>query len=202
MVLRYYCGMKSADTADERSRCSWAKHDLYTIYHDTEWGVPSHDDRHLLELLILEGAQAGLSWETILNKRLNYKQVFCGFDAEKIADFDETRIQALLANPGIVRNRAKVYAAVANARAFLKVQEEFGSFDRYIWSFVGGRPIQNGWVSVQEAPTVTAESKAMSKDLTRRGFKFVGPTICYAYMQAVGMVNDHLRSCFRWRELQ
>lgn len=172
------------------------------MYHDTEWGVPSHDDTHLFEMLVLEGAQAGLSWQTILNKRENYRRVFHGFDAERMARMSSEELESLLKDPGIVRNRAKVHAAVGNARAFLAVREEFGSFDAYLWRFTEGRPIQNAWTSLADVPAVTAEAKALSKDLLRRGFKFVGPTICYAYMQAVGMVNDHLTGCFRWKEVR
>lgn len=179
-------------------RCAWAGSDpLYVQYHDEEWGVPAHDDRHLFEMLILEGAQAGLSWSTILNKRENYRAAFDGFDVEKVARYDEAKIAKLLANPGIVRNKLKVNAAVANACAFLKVQAEFGSFDAYIWQFVGGNPIVNHRQTLRDIPAKTAESEAMSKDLLKRGFKFVGPTICYAYMQAVGLVNDHTVDCFR-----
>ncbi len=167
-------------------------------YHDEEWGVPVHDDRTLFEFLILEGAQAGLSWNTILNKRENYRRAFDGFDPKKVARYDQRKIAKLLADPGIVRNRLKVAASVANAKAFLKVQEEFGSFDRYIWQFVGGKPQVNQRKSLREVPARTPESDAMSKDLLRRGFKFVGSTICYAFMQAVGMVNDHIVDCFRY----
>jgi len=167
-------------------------------YHDTEWGVPLHDDRKLFEFLILEGAQAGLSWSTILNKRENYRAAFDGFDAQKIARYRERKLAALLADAGIVRNRLKVRAAVTNAKCFLEVRREFGSFDAYIWGFVGGKPLRNQWRRMEEVPARTAESDAMSKDLTRRGFRFVGSTICYAFMQAVGMVNDHLVDCFRY----
>lgn len=186
----------------DRERCPWAKGSLYTMYHDTEWGVPSHEDRHLFEMLILEGAQAGLSWQTILNKRENYRRLFHAFDAAAIARFGDTETAALLADAGIVRNRAKVQAAVTNAKAYLKTRDEFGSFDAYLWRFVDGAPRQNAWRTLAEVPTVTAEAKALSKDLLQRGFKFVGPTICYAFMQAVGMVNDHLTTCFRWEELR
>lgn len=172
------------------------------MYHDTEWGVPSHDDRHLFEMLILEGAQAGLSWQTILNKRENYRRVFHHFDAERVAGFGDAQVATLLADEGIVRNRAKVHAAVGNARAYLEVQQQFGSFDAYLWRFVDGRPRQNEWHKLGEVPAVTAEAKALSKDLLQRGFKFAGPTICYAFMQAVGMVNDHLTTCFRWAEVR
>lgn len=171
-------------------------------YHDEEWGVPVHDDRLLFEFLVLEGAQAGLSWSTILRKREAYRRAFAGFDPSKVARFDEKRIERLLQDPGIVRNRLKVQAAVTNARAMLEVQREFGSFDAYIWQFVGGKPRRNRWRTLAEIPAQTPEATAMSTDLKRRGFRFVGPTICYAFMQAVGMVNDHLVSCFRYRELR
>src|SRR4051812_24823976 len=171
-------------------------------YHDTEWGVPLHDDCALFEFLILEGAQAGLSWSTILRKRENYRKAFDGFDAGKIGRYDEQKVAALLEDAGIVRNRLKVGAAISNAQAFLADQEEFGSFDRYIWTFTGGQPIQNRRKSAEEVPARTAESDAMSKDLAKRGFRFVGSTICYAFMQATGMVNDHLMSCFRHKELR
>jgi DNA-3-methyladenine glycosylase I len=182
----------------EPVRCGWAKGERYIRYHDEEWGVPLHDDRTLFEFLILEGAQAGLSWSTILNKRDNYRRAFDGFDPRRIAQYQPKKIKALLADPGIVRNRLKIGSAIGNAKAFLRVQEEFGSFDRYIWQFVGGKPRVNPW-KVQQVPARTAESDAMSKDLKRRGFKFVGSTICYAFMQAVGMVNDHAPDCFRYR---
>jgi len=182
------------------NRCAWAQGELYEAYHDREWGVPSHDDRHLFEMLILEGAQAGLSWITILKKRENYRRAFDNFDARKVARYDARKIRKLLADPGIVRNRLKVAAAVQNARAFLAVQKEFGSFDRYLWQFVGGSPIQNHRKSLKDIPPRTREADAMSKDLLKRGFKFVGPTICYAFMQAVGMVNDHTTDCFRYRK--
>ena len=183
------------------NRCPWPTTDLYIAYHDTEWGVPLHDDRALFEFLVLEGAQAGLSWLTILKKRENYRAAFDGFDAAKVARYNARKVAALLANPGIVRNRLKISAAIVNAKAFLAVQEEFGSFDAFIWRFVDGRPKQNHWRTMQEAPARTAESDAMSKDLRQRGFKFVGSTICYAHMQATGMVNDHLVSCPRHAEL-
>jgi DNA-3-methyladenine glycosylase I len=184
------------------NRCAWATEELSIAYHDHEWGVPVHDDRLLFEFLILEGAQAGLSWITILNKRENYRRAFDRFDARKMARYDARKIQRLLADPGIVRNRLKVASAVTNARAFLAVQKEFGSFDAYLWSFVGGRPIQNRRTSLKEIPARTAESDAMSKDLIKRGFKFVGSTSCYAFMQAVGMVNDHTVDCFRHEQLR
>jgi DNA-3-methyladenine glycosylase I len=174
---------------------------MMIAYHDEEWGVPVHDDRLLFEFLLLEGAQAGLSWSTILKKRKNYRAAFDNFDPRKIAGYDEDKIQQLLQDPGIVRNQAKVRAAVTNARAVLSIQEEFGSFDRYIWQFVGNDTIHNGWESSADLPSKTSEAEAMSRDLKRRGFKFVGPTICYAFMQAIGMVNDHVRQCSRFREL-
>ena len=178
-------------------RCAWAQGALDILYHDTEWGVPQHDDRMLFELLILEGAQAGLSWSTILKKRESYRAAFDDFDARKIAKYDDRKTAALLADPGIVRNRLKVASAIGNARAFLAVQKECGSFDRYVWEAVGGVPRQNGWKTRAQLPAKTAESDALSRDLLKRGFKFVGSTICYAFMQAVGMVNDHTTDCFR-----
>lgn len=185
-----------------QTRCEWAGSDpLYVAYHDHDWGVPVHDDRLLFEMLILEGAQAGLSWATILKKRAGYRSAFADFDPALVAGFDEANVADLLANPGIVRNRAKIAAAIGNARAFLAVQTEFGSFDAYIWRFVGGRVKQNAWAGLADIPAETAASQAMSKDLGKRGFRFVGPTICYAFMQAVGMVNDHVVSCFRYAEL-
>lgn len=183
-------------------RCAWPKSELDIAYHDCEWGVPVRDDRLLFEFLILEGAQAGLSWSTILNKRENYRRAYDGFDAAKIAQYDAKKIKKLLADPGIVRNRLKVAASIQNAKSFLDVQKEFGSFDAYIWQFVGGRPIQNRRRSLKEIPARTPESDAMSKDLLKRGFKFVGSTICYAFMQAVGMVNDHTVDCFRHAEVK
>jgi len=183
-------------------RCAWAGNEpLYVAYHDQEWGVPVHQDRTLFEFLVLEGAQAGLSWSTILRKRENYRLAFDGFDPVKVAGYGEQKVTELLNNPGIVRNRLKVHAAIQNARAFLLVQEEFGSFDAYIWQFVGGKPIVNTWNSMTEIPSETVESRAMSKDLVMRGFRFVGPTICYAHMQATGMVNDHTVDCFRYQEI-
>ncbi|MFQ5353325.1 MAG: DNA-3-methyladenine glycosylase I [Thermodesulfobacteriota bacterium] len=188
--------------AKEVTRCSWVGVDaLYAAYHDIEWGVPVYDDRKLFEFLLLEGAQAGLSWLTVLKKRENYRKAFAGFEAEKIAAFSEDKIVKLLQDPGIIRNRLKVRAAVTNARAYLKVQEEFGSFSKYSWGFVGGSPRINSFKSVGEIPAVTPEAEAFSRDLKRRGFKFVGPTIIYAHMQAVGMVNDHTVDCFRYGEL-
>jgi DNA-3-methyladenine glycosylase I len=183
------------------SRCPWATLPESVRYHDDEWGVPSHDDRHLFEMLILEGAQAGLSWITILRKRENYRRAFAEFDAAKIAKFKPADIERLMGDAGIVRNRLKLESTVLNARGFLAVVEEFGSFDKYIWQFVGGAPIQNKFRSMGEVPARSPESDAMSKDLKKRGFKFVGTTICYAFMQAVGMVNDHLRTCPRRKEL-
>ena len=179
----------------EPVRCAWASNELAVRYHDEEWGRPVHDDRVLFEFLILEGAQAGLSWNTILQKRENYRKAFDGFDPARVARYDRRKLQQLLRDPGIVRNRLKVSSAVENAKAFLRVQEEFGSFDRYIWQFVGGKPIVNARKSLKQVPPSTAESDAMSKDLKKRGFKFVGSTICYAFMQAVGMVNDHVVNC-------
>jgi DNA-3-methyladenine glycosylase I len=170
-------------------------------YHDTEWGVPVHDDRILFEFLILEGAQAGLSWSTILKKRAAYRQAFAEFDPTRVAAYDESKVAELLANPGIVRNRRKIETAIGNARAFLAIQREFGSFDAYVWRFVGGQPKVNAWRSLAELPATTPESEALSQDLARRGFKFIGSTICYAFMQAVGMVNDHVVDCFRYGEL-
>ena len=184
------------------NRCAWPKSELDIAYHDNEWGVPVHDDRWLFEMLILEGAQAGLSWSTILKKRENYRKAFDNFDARKIAKYDAKKVKSLLADAGIVRNRLKIAATIQNAKAFLAVQKEFGSFDTYIWQFVGGKPIQNRRKSLQEIPPRTPESDAMSKELLKRGFKFVGSTICYAFMQAVGMVNDHPVDCFRHPQLR
>jgi DNA-3-methyladenine glycosylase I len=182
-------------------RCRWATSELNIPYHDEEWGVPLHDERGLFELLILEGAQAGLSWDTVLKKRARYRQVFDGFEPEKVARYDQKKVRELLKDAGIIRNRLKIAATISNARAFLKVQEEFGSFDAYIWRFVGGSPKRNAWKTHQRLPAKTAESDAMSKDLQKRGFRFVGSTICYAFMQATGMVNDHLVNCFRYDSL-
>jgi DNA-3-methyladenine glycosylase I len=180
-------------------RCDWVPEDdpLYVAYHDEEWGVPSHDDTHLFELLVLEGAQAGLSWSTILRKREGYRKAFAGFDAEQVARFKKRDVERLLGDPGIVRNRLKVESAVDNAKRVLEVREELGSLDAYLWSFVEGEPLVGSWRSVRELPAETDESKTMSKDLKRRGFRFVGPTICYAFMQAVGIVDDHTLDCFR-----
>jgi len=181
-------------------RCAWANtHPLCVVYHDLEWGVPVHDDRHLFEMLILEGAQAGLNWLTILKKRENYRLAFDNFDARRIARFDARRVRRLMADEGIVRNRLKIHAAIANARAFLAVQKEFGSFDAYLWRFVGGRPIRKRRNPTARIPASTAASEALSADLVLRGFRFVGPTICYAFMQATGMVNDHTSDCFMGR---
>ena len=186
----------------QKQRCAWPGNDpLYCAYHDEEWGVPLHDDQRLFEFLILEGAQAGLSWITILRKRENYRAAFDGFDANRVARYDANKIESLLQDSGIVRNRLKVEAAVTNARKFLEVQSELGSFDKFIWQFVEGKPKQSRWRSQSEIPTSTPESDAMSKELKRRGFKFVGSTICYAHMQATGMVNDHTIACFRHKEL-
>jgi DNA-3-methyladenine glycosylase I len=186
-----------------RTRCAWVPEGdpLYVAYHDEEWGVPSHDDRHLFELLVLEGAQAGLSWATILRKRESYRRAFAAFDVEAVARFDERDVARLLADAGIVRNRGKVESAIGNARAALAVRTEFGSLDAYVWSFVGGEPLRNGRRALEDVPAETAESRALSSDLKRRGFRFVGPTICYAFMQAAGLVNDHVVGCFRYRDL-
>jgi len=187
-------------------RCPWCENSslgkVYTDYHDHEWGVEVRDDRVLFEFLILEGAQAGLSWSTILNKRENYRAAFAKFDAAKVARFSDAEIAALLLDPGIVRNQLKIQSAVTNAKAFLNVQKEFGSFDVFIWTFVSSKPMQNRWVSMEEVPAKTAQSDAMSAELKKRGFKFVGSTICYAFMQATGMVNDHLLACFRHKEVR
>jgi DNA-3-methyladenine glycosylase I len=185
----------------QKTRCPWPTDELYIRYHDEEWGVPVHDDRLLFEFLILEGAQAGLSWRTVLNKRENYRSAFDNFDAEKIARYSEAKIAKLLNDPGIIRNRLKIRSAVENAKASLKIRDEFGSFDAYLWRFVDGKPIVNHRKSMKDVPAKTKISDAMSKDLLKRGFKFVGSTICYANMQAVGMVNDHLVTCFRHKEL-
>jgi DNA-3-methyladenine glycosylase I len=184
------------------TRCSWARDELMCTYHDEEWGVPVHDDRALFEFLVLEGAQAGLSWSTILRKRPNYRKAFDKFDPRKIARYDDEKVAELLADAGIVRNRLKIGAAIANAEAFLAVKKEFGTFDRYIWQFVGGKPVLNRRREPGDVPARTEQSDAMSKDLAKRGFRFVGSTICYAFMQATGMVNDHLVECFRYKEVQ
>jgi DNA-3-methyladenine glycosylase I len=187
-----------------KKRCKWVSLDdaLMLHYHDCEWGVPVHDDRQHFEFLLLEGAQAGLSWSTVLKKREGYRRAFGGFDPEKVARYTEGRIEKLILNPEIIRNRMKIEAAVRNARAFLKIQEEFGSFDAYAWRFVGGKPKQNRWTAMQAIPATSPESDALSKDLRRRGFSFAGSTVIYAYMQAIGMVNDHLVDCFRYREIR
>jgi len=182
-------------------RCGWARSELSIEYHDKEWGVPAHDDRTLFEFLVLEGAQAGLSWETILKKRANYRAALDNFNLARIANYDGRRLNSLLQNPGIIRNRLKLASTVQNAKGFLKVQKEFGSFDEYVWQFVGGKPRQNDWRSLKQIPTSTPQSDVMSRDLKKRGFNFVGSTICYAFMQAVGMVNDHLLSCFRRQQI-
>jgi DNA-3-methyladenine glycosylase I len=183
------------------TRCTWPQNDLSIRYHDEEWGVPSHDDLHLFEFITLEGAQAGLSWDTILQKRENYRAALAGFNPERIAHYDRRKLQSLMRNPGIVRNRLKIASTVKNAKAFLEVRAEFGSFDRYIWQFVDGKPVLNRWRSGERVPAKTSQSDAMSKDLKKRGFNFVGSTICYAFMQAVGMVNDHCVECFRYRQV-
>jgi DNA-3-methyladenine glycosylase I len=194
---------REAFDSDHKTRCPWAARDpLLMRYHDEEWGVPIHNDRALFEFLILEGAQAGLSWSTILRKRPAYRAAFDRFNPHKIAQYDESKLAALLNNAGIVRNRLKIQAAVTNARAFIAIQKESGKFDTYVWRFVGGQPVQNCWRNMQEVPARTAQSDEMSKDLARRGFKFVGSTICYAFMQATGMVNDHVTDCFRHQDLK
>jgi len=193
--------MPKSDNA-QLVRCAWASGELSIRYHDEEWGVPVHDDRTLFEFLILEGAQAGLSWNTILGKRDNYRRAFAGFDPKKVARYDSRKAEQLLRDPGIVRNKLKIASTIANAKAFLAVQKEFGSFDRYIWQFVDGKPRQNLPRSLKEVPARSPDSDAISKDLKRRGFNFVGSTICYAFMQAVGMVNDHVVDCFRSRVLR
>ncbi len=195
--------MRSANKNLEKSlaRCDWATNDPSIAYHDREWGVPCHDDRNLFEFLILEGAQAGLSWDTILRKRENYRLALDNFDPAKISRYDQRKINSLMRNQGIIRNRLKLLSAVKNALAFLEVQKEFGSFDRYVWQFVEGKPLTNRRERLKQVPARTRQSDAMSKDLRKRGFSFVGSTICYAYMQAVGMVNDHLTSCFRYGQI-
>ena len=195
-------GIKGKAMSAEKQRCGWSTSDpLYLAYHDREWGVPVHDDRKLFEMLILEGAQAGLSWITILRKRENYRKAFDNFEAGKITAYDKRKIRKLLTDEGIVRNRLKIEATISNAKAFLQVQKEVGSFNKYIWQFVGGKPRANARKSLKDIPASTPESDAMSKDLKKRGFRFVGSTICYAFMQAVGMVNDHVMTCFRYREV-
>jgi len=185
-----------------KKRCAWAEggNELYIQYHDLEWGVPVHEDRKQFEFLILEGAQAGLSWSTVLNKREGYRKAFANFDPVKVARFSEKKIETLIQNPSIIRNRLKITSAVSNARAFLAIQKEYGSFDTYIWAFVGGKPLQNRWKAMAEVPATSPESDALSKDLKQRGLKFVGSTIMYAHLQAAGLVNDHLLNCFRYRE--
>jgi len=185
----------------DKNRCNWAKKPLEIEYHDNEWGIPVHDDLKLFEFLVLDGFQAGLSWSTILAKRDNFSKAFDDFNYKKIAQYDEKKIESLLQDVGIIRNKLKIKAAISNARAFLKVQEEFGSFNRYIWSFTDGKTMVNHWKTMDEVPATSRESDAMSKDLKKRGFKFVGSTICYAFMQAAGMVNDHLVTCFRYKEV-
>ena len=186
-----------------KRRCEWGTvSQLYIDYHDNEWGVPIHDDRTLFEFLILEGAQAGLSWETVLKKRENYRKAFSNFDPVKVSRYSDKKVEALMGNKGIIRNRLKITSAINNANRFLEVRKEFGSFDTYIWQFVNGKPITNRFKSIQEIPATTKESDAMSKDLKKRGFTFVGPTICYAHMQATGMVNDHIVGCFRYKEIK
>jgi len=194
--------LKNTQVPDARPRCPWSYSGMsehYVRYHDEEWGVPVHDDRRQFEFLVLEGAQAGLSWSTILNKREGYREAFADFDAERVARFNRRSVERLVKFPGIVRNRLKIESAITNARRFLAVQQEFGSFDDYLWSFVAGRPIVNRWTDMKQVPATSAESDALSKDLKTRGFKFVGSTIMYAHMQATGMVNDHLVSCFRYK---
>ena len=191
------------DDRIDMNRCAWSTSDIaYIAYHDTEWGVPVHDDRRLFEMLLLEGAQAGLSWITILKRRETYRHSYDGFDPEKIVRWDSNKMESLLQDPGIIRNRRKIEAAKNNAGAFLAVVREFGSFDKYIWAFVGSQPIHNGWSDISKIPVRTTISDRMSKDLKRRDFKFVGSTICYAFMQAVGMVNDHVTSCFRYNQIR
>lgn len=185
-----------------KKRCEWVQNDVLCIeYHDREWGVPVHDDRKLFEFLVLDAMQAGLSWMTILKKRENFRKAFDDFDARKISEYKEKKIKDLLSNEGIIRNRLKIEASIQNAKAFLETHKEFGSFDKYIWQFVGGKPIKNSWTRLKEIPIHSSESDAMSKDLKSRGFKFVGPTICYAFMQAAGMMNDHTVDCFRYYEV-
>ena len=189
-------------TSDKLVRCHWASNELNIRYHDEEWGVPVHDDRLWFEFLTLEGAQAGLSWDTILQKRTRYRELFAGFDPAKVARIDARKVQALLRDQGIVRNRLKIRSTIDNARAFLQLQEEHGSFDAYVWKFIGGAPIQNDWRTPKQVPAKTPLSVALSKDLLKRGFRFVGPTICYALMQATGLVNDHLVTCFRHNKVR
>jgi DNA-3-methyladenine glycosylase I len=197
------CGGKEMKVPSEKKviRCSWAKNDLAILYHDREWGVPQHDDRVLFEFLVLEGAQAGLSWDTVLRKRENYRAALDNFEVKRISRYNQRKLDSLMHNEGIIRNRLKILSVVKNAKAFLEVQSEFGSFDRYVWQFVGGKPRVNALKTLQHAASRTDESDALSKDLKKRGFTFVGSTICYAFMQAVGMVNDHVLTCFRYREV-
>jgi DNA-3-methyladenine glycosylase I len=195
--------VRAKASADARRRCGWVGEDpLHLAYHDREWGVPVHDDRVFFEFLVLEGAQAGLSWSTILGKREGYRRAFAGFDPRRVARFDRARVDRLASDASIVRHRLKIESAVTNAQAFLDVAREAGSFDAYVWRFVGGRPLRGGWRAPAEVPARTAESDALARDLRRRGFHFVGSTICYAFMQATGLVNDHLRGCFRYREIE
>jgi DNA-3-methyladenine glycosylase I len=196
-----HCATTMAKTNRPVERCAWIKDDLMRTYHDEEWGVPVHNDRKHFEFILLDAFQAGLSWKTVLDKRANFRAAFAQFDPHKVARFDRRRVQKLLSDAGIIRNRQKIESAIKNARAFLAIQEEFGEFDRYIWQFTGGRTLVNAWRSLKELPPRTAESDAMSKELKRRGFSFVGTTICYSYMQAAGMVNDHIVQCFRYGEL-
>ena len=201
MLRRGLARLSKIMSTTNSTRCHWAQNALAVDYHDKEWGTPVHDDRTLFEFLVLEGAQAGLSWDTILQKRINYRKAFNNFDAKKVAKYDASKQKTLLKNPGIIRNRLKIASAIRNAKAFLAVQKEFGSFDKYIWQFVGGKPKINSWRAGQRVPASTPESDAMSKDLKKRGFNFVGSTICYAFMQATGMVNDHAVECFRYSKL-
>jgi DNA-3-methyladenine glycosylase I len=188
--------------SDKQVRCHWASNELNSRYHDEEWGVPVHDDRLWFEFLILEGAQAGLSWDTILQKRARYRELFAGFDPARVARYDSKKVQALMRDPGIVRNRLKIRSTISNAQAFLQVQKEHGSFDAYIWKFIGGAAVQNSWKASKQVPAKTPLSVALSKDLLKRGFRFVGPTICYAFMQATGLVNDHIVTCFRYKKVR
>jgi DNA-3-methyladenine glycosylase I len=193
--------MQEESTREKRIRCPWAVSELAIAYHDKEWGLPQHNDRILFEFLVLEGAQAGLSWETILRKRDHYRQVYDQFEPVSVAGYNADKIESLMSDPGIIRNRRKIESSIQNARAYLQIQSEFGSFDQYVWQFVHGKPIINSWKTLEEIPSQTQESEALSRDLRARGFSFIGPTICYAFMQAVGLVNDHLDICFRYKEL-
>jgi DNA-3-methyladenine glycosylase I len=199
--IAWSSGMSDQTPMPNQTRCSWAKTPIEIDYHDQEWGVPLHDDRKLFEFLILEGAQAGLSWVTILKKRPAYRKAFAGFEIAKVARFRQAKIDTLVGNPGIVRNRLKIASAIRNAKATISIQKEFGSLDAYLWQFAGGKPIRNHWKTMQQVPATSDESDALSKDLKKRGFNFVGTTICYALMQAIGMVNDHTTDCFRYRKL-